>query len=30
MEEQIAQIKAKSPIKCMDDLLNSGETWEVE
>mgnify|MGYP000871457381 CR=1 FL=1 len=30
MEEQIAQIKARSPIKCMDDLLNSGETWEVE
>lgn len=30
MEEQIRKIKAKSPIKCMDDLLNSGDTWEVE
>jgi len=30
MEEQIVQIKAKSKIKCMDDLLNSGETWFVE
>ncbi len=30
MEEQIVQIKAKSKIKCMDDLLISGETWFVE
>ena len=30
MEEQIAAIKAKSPIKCMDDLLKSGSTWVVE
>ncbi len=30
MEAQIAEIKAKSKIKCMDDLLNSGETWFVE
>jgi len=30
MEEQIVQIKAKSKIKCMDDLLNSGETWFVD
>ncbi|MBN2728687.1 MAG: 2-oxoacid:ferredoxin oxidoreductase subunit beta [Bacteroidales bacterium] len=29
MEEQIEQVKAKSPIKCMDDLLNSGDTWEI-
>lgn len=30
MEAQITEIKAKSKIKCMDDLLNSGETWIVE
>lgn len=29
MEEQINAVKAQSPIKCMDDLLNSGETWEI-
>jgi len=30
MEEQIAQVKAGSNIKCMDDLFNSGETWEIK
>ncbi len=30
MEEQISQVKASSPIKCMDDLLNSGDTWEIK
>jgi len=30
MEDQIVRIKAQSKIKCMDDLLNSGETWYVE
>ncbi len=30
MIEQIEQVQAESPIKCMDDLLNSGDTWEVE
>ena len=29
-ENQIAEVKAKSKIKCMDDLLNSGNTWEIE
>jgi 2-oxoglutarate ferredoxin oxidoreductase subunit beta len=29
MEEQIASTKAGSKIKCMDDLLFSGDTWEV-
>jgi 2-oxoglutarate ferredoxin oxidoreductase subunit beta len=29
MEEQIASTKAASKIKNMDDLLFSGETWEV-
>ena len=29
MEEQIAQIKASSKIHSMDDLLNSGDTWEI-
>jgi 2-oxoglutarate ferredoxin oxidoreductase subunit beta len=28
--EQIKEIKKKSKIKCMDDLLNSGSTWEVQ
>lgn len=28
-ENQIAQIQAKSSIKCVDDLLNSGNTWEI-
>lgn len=27
--EQINRIKEKSPIKCMDDLLRSGSTWEI-
>jgi 2-oxoglutarate/2-oxoacid ferredoxin oxidoreductase subunit beta len=30
VEEQIAEIKKKAKIKCMDDLLTSGSTWEVE
>lgn len=29
METQIADVKAKSNIKCMDDLLNSGDVWDV-
>ncbi|MDO9511828.1 MAG: 2-oxoacid:ferredoxin oxidoreductase subunit beta [Bacteroidales bacterium] len=29
MEDQITTVKAKSKIKNMDDLLNSGEIWEV-
>jgi 2-oxoglutarate ferredoxin oxidoreductase subunit beta len=29
-ENQIAQVQAKSKIKCVDDLLNSGNTWEIE
>lgn len=27
--EQISKVKEKSPIKCVDDLLHSGSTWEV-
>jgi 2-oxoglutarate/2-oxoacid ferredoxin oxidoreductase subunit beta len=27
--EQIERVKAKSSIKCVDDLLHSGSTWEV-
>ena len=27
---QVEEVKAKSPIRCMDDLLRSGETWEVK
>lgn len=27
---QIEDVKSKSKIKCMDDLLNSGETWTVD
>lgn len=30
MEEQIAHIQANSKIKTIDDLLRSGNTWEVE
>ena len=29
VEEQIEYAKANSPIKCVDDLLNSGDTWEI-
>jgi 2-oxoglutarate/2-oxoacid ferredoxin oxidoreductase subunit beta len=29
VEEQIQAAKATSPIKNVDDLLNSGETWEI-
>jgi 2-oxoglutarate ferredoxin oxidoreductase subunit beta len=29
-ETQITEIRSKSSIKCMDDLLNSGNTWVVE
>jgi 2-oxoglutarate ferredoxin oxidoreductase subunit beta len=29
MVEQVERIKESSPIKCMDDLLRSGSTWEV-
>lgn len=29
MTEQIEKVKVKSPIKCVDDLLHSGSTWEV-
>jgi 2-oxoglutarate/2-oxoacid ferredoxin oxidoreductase subunit beta len=28
--EQITDAKKNSPIKCVDDLLNSGETWEIK
>jgi len=29
MVEQIAKVKQKASIKCVDDLLHSGSTWEV-
>lgn len=29
VEERIKKSKETSPIKCVDDLLNSGDTWEV-
>ena len=28
-EEQMEEVKATSKYKCVDDLLNSGDTWEV-
>lgn len=28
--EQIAEVQAKSSIKCMDDVFNSGSTWTVD
>ena len=30
VRDQIADVRAKSPIKCMDDLLQSGAIWEIE
>ena len=30
VEEQIVTAKANSPIKNVDDLLNSGDTWEIK
>jgi len=27
---QIEAVKENSKIKCMDDLMNSGNTWEVK
>ncbi len=28
--EQVEEVRAASKIKCMDDLLRSGETWRIE
>lgn len=30
LEGQIEEVKAKSSIHCVDDLLNSGDVWEVK
>ena len=30
VQRQVEEVKATSKIKCMDDLLRSGATWEVE
>ncbi|MDL2251503.1 2-oxoacid:ferredoxin oxidoreductase subunit beta [Odoribacter sp. OttesenSCG-928-J03] len=30
LDAQIEEVQKKSKIKCMDDLLNSGDTWEVK
>ena len=30
LEAQIENVKAKSPIRCVEDLLNSGDVWEVK
>ena len=30
VEQQLAEVKASSKISCVDDLLRSGETWEIE
>jgi 2-oxoglutarate ferredoxin oxidoreductase subunit beta len=27
--KQIEEVQSESKIKCMDDLLNSGDTWEI-
>ena len=29
LEDQIEKAQKESKIKCMDDLLNSGDTWEI-
>ena len=28
--EQVEEVKSQSKIKCMDDLLNSGSTWDIK
>jgi len=30
VRDQVAEVKAKSKIQCVDDLLRSGSTWEVK
>jgi 2-oxoglutarate ferredoxin oxidoreductase subunit beta len=30
VEDQISHAKANNKIKCVDDLLNSGDTWEIK
>ena len=30
VRQQVADVKAKSKIQCVDDLLRSGSTWEVK
>ncbi|MDE6864864.1 MAG: 2-oxoacid:ferredoxin oxidoreductase subunit beta, partial [Alistipes sp.] len=30
VQRQVEEVKASSPIRCVDDLLRSGATWEVE
>jgi 2-oxoglutarate ferredoxin oxidoreductase subunit beta len=30
VEDQIAKAKHTSKILCVDDLLNSGDTWEIK
>ena len=30
VRDQVAEVKAKSNIQCVDDLLRSGSTWEVK
>jgi len=30
VRDQVADIRKTSKIKCMDDLLHSGATWEVK
>ena len=27
--EQVAEVRNSNPIRCMDDLLHAGETWEI-
>ncbi|MDR1757280.1 MAG: 2-oxoacid:ferredoxin oxidoreductase subunit beta [Culturomica sp.] len=29
LDDQITEVRKISPIRCMDDLLNSGDVWEV-
>ncbi len=30
LEDQLVQAREQSAIRCMDDLLNSGDTWEIQ
>lgn len=30
LEDQLVQAREQSAVRCMDDLLNSGDTWEIQ
>ena len=30
VQQQVEEVKATAKIKCVDDLLRSGQTWEIK